>query len=122
MLALLFEIFAWIFDDSRLSFTRNSRSDTDWPELARNFWNSAGFGNCWALIVSNCFLTSLSLTFTTRLAASPTTPCEEIRKPSTSCCRDLYCCSHWDFSCAVVGGATPLAGFGVIACRCAMQA
>ena len=74
------------------------------------------------MICTKRFLTSLSGTFTPNWEASPSTHEAEIKNPSTSCCSDLYCCSHCDFSCARVGAGAPLAGFGVVASRCAMHA
>src|SRR6185312_6960179 len=115
-------IFCWIFCESMFSFTRSRRSDTDCPEVERNFSNSAGFGNCWCLMWRNWFSTSLSETLTPSDFASPSTHEEEIRKPRTSCCSDLYCCWHWVFSAASVGAFWPLAGFGAVAFRCAIQA
>src|SRR6266566_2839055 len=117
-----FTIFCWIFEASRFPFTRRRRSDTVWPELARNFSNSAALGNCCSLIWPKRFLTSLSGTFTPNDEASPSTHEAEIRNPSTCCCSDLYWVSHCDFSCAGVGAGVPLAGFGWVAWRCAIHA
>src|SRR4029077_1915810 len=115
-------IFCWIFDDLRFSFTRSSRSDTLWPEVARNFSNSAAFGNCCSLIWLKRFLTSLSDTLTPSEDPSPSTHEEEMRNPNTSCWSDLYCVSHCDFSCVCVGAACPLAGLGCVVSRCAIHA
>ena len=53
------------------------------PEDFRNFWKSASLGNDCFLVVSNCLLTSASVTFTPWSSASPTIHCAEIRNCRT---------------------------------------
>src|ERR1700733_453240 len=115
-------IFFSIFGESKFSFTRSSRSETVCPDVDRNFSNSEGFGNSWDLILANSFLTSASLNLMPREEASPSTHCEEMRKPRTSLCSDLYSVAHWLLSSAVVGAFWPLAGLAVVAARWAMHA
>src|SRR5947209_15871559 len=84
------------------------------PDWDRNFWKSAGLGNCWLLIMLNCFVTSFWETLTPWSEASPVIQSAEIKNCMTWSRRLLYSCSHWALNCASLGAGWPLAGLGAV--------
>src|SRR5947209_3603980 len=96
-------------------------SSWDIPELLRNFWKSASFGNDCFLVCWNCLLTSASVTLTPWSLASRWIHWAEIRNWSTWSRRPAYSCWHWALNWAVVGEGWPLAGLGAVFCFCAMH-
>jgi len=94
-LRLLFDDLLLDLRGQQVELHAQEQSEIVCPDLHKgSFRIRRSSGNSWLCIFSNCFLTSLSVTFTPSELPSPSTHSEETRKPETSCDSDWYCCWH----------------------------
>src|SRR3954452_6462542 len=100
-------IIPWRLLISTVCLMRRRTSASVWPELVRNFWESASFGNdcffCWSKVVR----TSLSLATILRFAVSCKRHCDEIRNCIVVWLAWSYSCLHWTLSVFGSGFGTP---------------
>src|SRR3954452_11940440 len=107
-------IIPWRLLISTVCLMRRRTSASVWPELVRNFWESASFGNdcffCWSKVVR----TSLSLATILRFAVSCSSHCDEIRNCIVVWLALSYSCLHCVLSVFGSGFGTPC-GTGCLA-------